>query len=320
VFQVLFSIPERPNKLYQPRTLRSYLAAAKDERRTKYPLNERFALAKRLARSIMFVHTSNLVHKNIRPDTIVLFQDGKSLMGIPFLVGFQKIRPANGATWMVSDAEWEKDLYRHPTRQGLKPEDTYKMQHDIYSLGVLLLEIGLWTSFVQWNGKDKYFEPGPDLKVDAETLAIKDVKRKANIIKDLLLRMAMELLPGAMGPKYAEVVISCLTCLDKGNDKFESEEGLVDEDGIVVGVRYVEIVSTCSFSSAVIEYMRAITDGMGVGGVLGCDETGGDRGLKFIHGVFFGLFIRASCQHKGLGRFANLAFSSEHILKLSPFS
>ncbi|KAH0606448.1 uncharacterized protein H6S33_004109 [Morchella sextelata] len=243
VFQVLFSIPERPNKLYQPRTLRSYLAAAKDERRTKYPLNERFALAKRLARSIMFVHTSNLVHKNIRPDTIVLFQDGKSLMGIPFLVGFQKIRPANGATWMVSDAEWEKDLYRHPTRQGLKPEDTYKMQHDIYSLGVLLLEIGLWTSFVQWNGKDKYFEPGPDLKVDAETLAIKDVKRKANIIKDLLLRMAMELLPGAMGPKYAEVVISCLTCLDKGNDKFESEEGLVDEDGIVVGVRYVEIVA-----------------------------------------------------------------------------
>ncbi|KAI5838199.1 HET-s/LopB domain protein [Morchella snyderi] len=240
VFQVLFSIPER---LDQPRSLRSYLVAAKDERRTKYPLNERFALAKRLARSIMFVHTSNLVHKNIRPDTIVLFQDSKSLLGMPFLVGFQKIRPANGMTTMASDAEWEKDLYRHPTRQGLKPEDTYKMQHDIYSLGVLLLEIGLWTSFVQWNESLKHFEPGPDLKVDAETLAMKDVKRKANIMKSLLLRMAMELLPGAMGPKYAEVAISCLTCLDKGNDKFESEEGLIDDDGIVVGVRYVEIVA-----------------------------------------------------------------------------
>lgn len=240
VFQVLFSIPD---KLDQPRSLRSYLAAAKDERRTKYPLNERFALAKKVARSVMFVHTSNLVHKSIRPDTIVLFQDSKSLLGVPFLVGFQKIRPACGLTTMVSDAEWEKDLYRHPTRQGLKPEDTYKMQHDIYSLGVLLLEIGLWTSFVHWNEELKGFKPGPELKVDAATLAMKDVKKKANIIKGLLLKMAMELLPGAMGPKYAEVVISCLTCLDRGNDKFKSEEGLVDEDGIVVGVRYVEIVS-----------------------------------------------------------------------------
>src|SRR5271168_4116142 len=40
---------------------------------------------------------------------------------------------------------------RHPTRQGTHPEVDYQMQHDIYSLGVVLLEIGLWTSFVLYG-------------------------------------------------------------------------------------------------------------------------------------------------------------------------
>lgn len=64
--------------------------------------------------------------------------------------------------------------------------------------------------------------------------------------------------------------------------------------------------------------MRAVTDEMGFfcGGVLGCDETRGNRGLKLIHGVFFGYLYRLS-QHKSLGSFANLAFSSEHICVLS---
>lgn len=29
------------------------------------------------------------------------------------------------------------------------------MQHDIYSLGVVLLEIGLWTSFVEYHKEQK---------------------------------------------------------------------------------------------------------------------------------------------------------------------
>jgi hypothetical protein len=37
---------------------------------------------------------------------------------------------------------------RHPSRQGTHPEMNYQIQHNIYSLGMVLLEIGLWTSFV----------------------------------------------------------------------------------------------------------------------------------------------------------------------------
>jgi hypothetical protein len=39
-----------------------------------------------------------------------------------------------------------------------------------------------------------------------------------------------------------EVVVSCLTCLDKGNKDFGDESEFLDTDGILVGVRYVEKV------------------------------------------------------------------------------
>lgn len=238
VFKFVFEIPDH---LYTPRSLRNLLVDSRGHRRPPYPLNERFALAKRLARSVMFVHSSNMVHKNIRPDTIVIFQDETSCLGIPFLLGFEKIRAVNAFTSLIGDAEWQKNLYRHPNRQGLRHEESYKMQHDIYSFGVCLLEIGLWSSFTFWNEETRCFEPGPDLHI-SELLLHKDQRKKANGIKETLVDMATKQLPSAMGPMYAEIAVACLMCLDRGNNGFGNEDEFIDEDGISVGVRYVEKV------------------------------------------------------------------------------
>ncbi|KIY03302.1 uncharacterized protein Z520_01769 [Fonsecaea multimorphosa CBS 102226] len=49
---------------------------------------------------------------------------------------------------------WDEDIYRHPQMQG-KVKDKNNMGHDIYSLGVCLLELGLWDSLVQkWQTND----------------------------------------------------------------------------------------------------------------------------------------------------------------------
>jgi hypothetical protein len=78
-------------------------------------------------------------------------------------MGFENFRPADGNTYLTGDSNWERDLYRHPTRQGLCLQETYKMQHDIYSLGVCLLEIGAYEihSFVlaQWM-----LQPVPEIE------------------------------------------------------------------------------------------------------------------------------------------------------------
>ena len=140
-FEFIFSIPQG---FGAPQSLRTLLLSRSQE----HPLNERFEVAKQLANSVMFVHNAQFVHKNISPETVLLLKNNSSSLGMPFLVGFEKFRLADGRTYHIGDSLWQQNLYRHPTRQGLRPIEDYRMQHDIYSLGVCLLEIGMWSSLV----------------------------------------------------------------------------------------------------------------------------------------------------------------------------
>ena len=145
------------------------------------------------------------------------------------------------------------------------------MQHDIYSLGVLLLEIGLWKSFISYPAypaAEETLDPSlysismstadtkstlldevnptpPDFIADHAE--IKDVRKRATAIKAHLVFLAEEMLPARMGRKYTDIVLLCLQCLDRGTSLAEvgddgGFEDLVDEDGIVVGVEYIENV------------------------------------------------------------------------------
>jgi len=115
------------------------------------------------------------------------------------------------------------------------------MQHDLYSLGVCLLEIGMWSSFVTFDESSSFATPGASLDIVSQ-LAIKDLRKRAFEIKSILFDMAEKHLPGRMGNKYANVAMSCLACLDKGN-AFGNEDEFLDEDGVEVGVRYIAKVS-----------------------------------------------------------------------------
>jgi len=60
-------------------------------------------------------------------------------------------------------------------------------------------------------------------------------------IQKKLVALAKARLPSKLGRKYTDVVVTCLTCLDTGNT-FGEEKDYRDEDGILVGVRYIEKV------------------------------------------------------------------------------
>lgn len=245
-FQFVFRVPD--TLYFPPKTLRETLLTHQ-----RYPLDQAIGFAKQLASSVMFVHTTNFVHKAIRPDSILLLHQKPDMMhfapdednlGTPFLVGFDKFRPAGGTTYLHSDSEWEKDLYRHPTRQGTCPEEYYSMQHDIYSLGVCLLEIGLWNSFVIPNHlTSSTYLPSPALGIPPEIWSDHREKRRAKAIKTHLVDMARKTLPLLMGSRFARVVVMCLCCLDRdGSNEFGDEQEFVDQDGIQVGVRFIEKV------------------------------------------------------------------------------
>ena len=218
-------------------------------------LSERFLLARQMAAAVNYVHLYGFVHKNIRPETILLCHTsppGRRISGediveglaseMAVLVGFDVLREAEGKTSRKGDDDWEKNLYRHPQRQGISLHADYEMRHDIYSLGVCLLEIGLWESFVDYRAGSGVPLLGSGLGVlDADMNGPELLKIREGV-KGRLLRLARGPLRRKMGTVFGKVVETCLTCLDEGNVDFGDEKEFQDEDGVAVGVRYIEKV------------------------------------------------------------------------------
>lgn len=150
---------------------------------------------------------------------------------------------AYGRTLRSGDSDREKNLYRHPHRQGLNPEENYTMQHDIYSLGVCLLEIGMWKSFVSYaNNSAKLSNDLSGAEFD-----------KPVLMKENLVALAKRDLPTRMGERYEEIVVNCLTCLDEENEDFGNQSEFEDVDGVLVGVRYIEKVCwLCTFDVEIV--------------------------------------------------------------------
>lgn len=319
-----------------PRSLRDFLL------HTSGPasLSARFDMARELAKAVGYVHTFGFVHKNVRPESVLVFdsttpppritptastaspsrssssatsahspspsltsqlsqfsqmslhseyapssqhpqtlatrwspqpqrqpqqpsqtsqmpQQSQSLL---YLAGFENFRREEGLSLRSGDEDVARNLYRHPTRQGACPSEDYVMQHDIYSLGVCLLEIGLWRSLVVFSSDDDLKSGGSGERVNrredtramaADLLGVppsgfvssQDVTAFLQTeAKDQLLDLARTELSRYMGTKYAEVVETCLTCLDPENADFGDPREFQDHDGIRVGVRYIEKV------------------------------------------------------------------------------
>jgi hypothetical protein len=106
------------------------------------------------------------------------------------------------------------------------------MAHDIYSIGVILLEIGLWRSFVVWNGFN-------DFMIDEAVLGggnaifrrMKERKPKAGEeLKKLYEGLAAQELPNVMGERFCEVVLRCLGAVEGGLVEAIPKKGQIETD------------------------------------------------------------------------------------------
>lgn len=121
-------------------------------KRTKVPsLSARLALIRALTENVEKLHAVNWLHKGLRSQNILFFKTTEDYAELsePYLSGFEYSRPET-ADYLSENppAIAAEDLYRHPAVQGGPRESRhglgYKKQHDIYSLGILILEIAYW--------------------------------------------------------------------------------------------------------------------------------------------------------------------------------
>lgn len=146
-FGLVFEKPSRA-KHQAPVTLYDLLNRTGGKNDTMPSLTDRIAVMRTLSEAVERWHSVNWLHKDLRSANILFFKDaqsGKTDLKSLLISGFHYFRPTarDHMTERPSD-DLKADLYRHPFAQRQSNRSGFKKSHDIYSLGVLLLEIALW--------------------------------------------------------------------------------------------------------------------------------------------------------------------------------
>ncbi|KAK3990252.1 prion-inhibition and propagation-domain-containing protein [Cladorrhinum sp. PSN332] len=131
------------------------------QRERKPPVTKRVKLAHAISKCVLYLHAVNWLHKGLRSHNIIFFRntDGRVDYGRPVLSGFDFSRPARAGEMTDipgPEDDVEYNFYRHPAAQCLNPEgrEGFKKSFDIYSLGVVLAEIGRWAIVEKFLGID----------------------------------------------------------------------------------------------------------------------------------------------------------------------
>ncbi|KAL4783730.1 prion-inhibition and propagation-domain-containing protein [Aspergillus varians] len=109
-------------------------------------LNDRFRLAGILANSLLHLHSTKWLHRNLRSSNILFLRSGRNndWLHEPYICGFGYSRPDDIAAISLPLRAQEVDAgYQHPDLVD-NPRGGYHRHCDIYSLGVILVEIGFW--------------------------------------------------------------------------------------------------------------------------------------------------------------------------------
>ena len=202
-------MPSMAHDNLQPRSLLSFLQNGGDTDTNNMPsLENRFRLALNIAACMMLLHAKGILHRNVNSNNIVFFVDGKSiasdekvwksrLIRTPYLTAFHQ-RALTTPT-SVPDPTFAS-IYQHPGL-GYSNQKPYRCAHDQYSLGLILLEIGLWMPIGKF-WKSKYTRH--DFKTRLQDIYLKKLSAKC-------------------GDGYMKVVLHCLTAVERDpfNDQNE---------------------------------------------------------------------------------------------------
>jgi hypothetical protein len=156
-------------------------------------LQNRINFAKALVWTLVELHAVGWVHEAINPDNILFFSPtgDKPVYDWtrPYLVGFQSSRTQSGnSSKGHNPSTWMLRVHAHPVRQR-NIYTRFEAIHDIYSLGVVLLEIG---GLNMLPDESQYRSLEPDK------------------LRNELVSMAKTKLPSIFGSGYSEAVALCL--------------------------------------------------------------------------------------------------------------
>ncbi|KAF4436051.1 hypothetical protein FACUT_6742 [Fusarium acutatum] len=188
-------------KLEEGQQVYTLLELLSRENFTPKSLTERLKLVKLLSKTLLFLHLGSWLHKGIRSDNVLFLSNDISSvdLGAAYIGGFDYSRlfRETRLTQNVGDNRFQ-NLYRHPDHQGHpvhqngestdRPPFSYKA--DLYSLGVVLVEIGLWSPIIK-------------------LLDVRGSQGEDKSVRETILDMIPEVRM-RMGDAFADAALACL--------------------------------------------------------------------------------------------------------------
>ncbi|CAF9940906.1 MAG: hypothetical protein HETSPECPRED_002674 [Heterodermia speciosa] len=167
-------------------------------------LEDRFRLAYNLASSLYHFHAQGTTHRNLNSNNVMFFFSGpprgyakepepwkEGAIRKPFLASFDQ---SDEDALDGQEEPFISSIYRHP-RTNRGERSAYKPAYDLYSLGIILIEIGLWMPISRlW--KTRYSRS--DFKVRLQRVYIRKLAAKC-------------------GTTYMRVVENCLRAADESS-------------------------------------------------------------------------------------------------------
>lgn len=185
-------------------------------------LSQRMKTAYAIITALENFHRIGWIHKAIRSDNVCFLVKDNSLEAVdnrkgdggdvdfssPWLIGFEYARAGAAGSKLEEDYSEVRNLYRHPDRWG-RPAAKHTRAHDIYSLGVVLMEIGFWKAIDQVVAPPK---PGQ--------------RRVAAAFRESLMRRLERALPHQTGDVFVAAVKACFDYEGEvvGKSEFEMQQ------------------------------------------------------------------------------------------------
>ncbi|KAH7397970.1 prion-inhibition and propagation-domain-containing protein [Cadophora sp. MPI-SDFR-AT-0126] len=165
-------------------------------------VTNRLQVAREVCKTLLGFHTAGWLHKDIRSDNVMFFQqDGWSK---PYITCFSFARQDSPSE--ISEQPSQEplaDIYRHPQALG-EPSMSFQKHMDMYSLGLLLLELAEWKALKHIVAKCvdvRKVDDNVGVKLDSIAEIPKWLNRQVVATGQLKFRM---------GDIYADAVHTCL--------------------------------------------------------------------------------------------------------------
>lgn len=181
----------------------------------KPALEQRYALARRLATTFANLFGSNWMHKNINSANIVFPQlyskecvQSFRALNTALVQGFAYSRQHTEAQTIDRGkvlGDLQSALYRHPNYQG-EAASGYQNHYDIYSLGLVFFELAFWAPVADYLALQPKVKPPVDL---APKMTHFHQAEAVELKRRVMIRVDYDL-AHRVGTKFADVVRWCL--------------------------------------------------------------------------------------------------------------